>query len=444
MNSFTSTEFTMPVRANEKQVTSQPHGHILTNVNVWSPDSRRLIYDIRSDAAGSSFDGSRIELVDVESLEVSLLYQSRKGVHCGAATYDPTFFRAVFILGPENPTPEYSYNAARREGVFVCEIFPGMAVNLDGRDLVPPFTPGCHRGGTHVHVWSPDSQLVSFTYEDDLLSSPRSGSEGNLRGIGVAIMGHPAIAPRTHRRNVNGTSFSVLLSKLHDQPTPGSDEICKAFEEAWVGQKGYRKADGSQQQYALAFQGHVITPKGEAISEVFLVDLPGDLKQAGPDGPLCGTETQRPQPPLGTTQRRLTFTTNRRYPGIQGPRHWLRSSPDGCRIAFLMRDDGGIVQLWTVSPLGGDPLQLTHNHHDIASAFTWSPNGKHIAHVMDGSVCLTDTATGETRRVTEKGPAETQPRPEACVVSPDGRKIAYVRPVQSGDRFWNQIFVCDI
>ena len=434
----------MPVRANEKQVTSQPHGHILTNVNVWSPDSRRIVYDIRSDPSGSSFDGSRIELVDIETQEVSLLYQSRKGVHCGVATYDPNYFRSVFIIGPENPTPEYSYNAARREGVFVCEIFPGMAVNLDGRDLVPPFTPGLHRGGTHVHVWSPDSQLVSFTYEDDFLSTARPGSEGNLRGVGVALIGHPACTPRTHPRNVSGTSFSVLLTKLHDQPRPGSDEICKAFEEAWVGQKGYRKADGTWRQYALAFQGNVITSQGETISEVFLVDLPDDLKKAGPNGPLCGTETQRPQPPLGTIQRRLTFTANRRYPGIQGPRHWLRSSPDGHRIAFLMRDDEGIIQLWTVSPLGGEPQQLTHNSQDIASAFTWSPDGQRIAHVMDGSICVTDTTSGKTSRLTEKAPAETEPRPEACVISPDGSKIAYVRPVLAGDHYWNQIFICDV
>jgi hypothetical protein len=51
-----------------------------------------------------------------------------------------------------------------------------------------------------------------------------------------------------------------------------------------------------------------------------------------------------PLSPKGCTQRRLTFTAQRKFPGIQGPRHWLRSSPDGSRIAFLMKDDAGVVQ----------------------------------------------------------------------------------------------------
>ena len=32
------------------------------------------------------------------------------------------------------------------------------------------------------------------------------------------------------------------------------------------------------------------------------------------------------------------------------PRHWVRSNPEGTQIAFLMRDDNGIVQLWLISP----------------------------------------------------------------------------------------------
>ncbi|MCX8108305.1 MAG: hypothetical protein N3G20_05810, partial [Verrucomicrobiae bacterium] len=134
----------------------------------------------------------------------------------------------------------------------------------------------------------------------------------------------------------------------------------------------------------------------------------------------------------GTVQRRLTFTANRKYPGLQGPRHWLRSSPDGSQIAFLMKDDDGIVQLWTVSPNGGPPRQITRNPHSIASAFSWSPDGRHIAHVMDGSICITEVVSGVTHRLTRPVPDNTAPRPEACVFSPDGKKIAYVRRVPDG------------
>jgi Tol biopolymer transport system component len=133
----------------------------------------------------------------------------------------------------------------------------------------------------------------------------------------------------------------------------------------------------------------------------------------------------------------LTFTADRKFPGIQGPRHWLRSSPDGSRIAFLMKDDSGVVQLWHISPKGGVPHQLTRNHFDIASAFTWSPDGKQIAHVMDNSVCVTDAASGKTHRLTPRSDDATAARPEACVFSPDGKKIAYVRRIGES----NQIFV---
>ena len=71
------------------------------------------------------------------------------------------------------------------------------------------------------------------------------------------------------------------------------------------------------------------------------------------------TVLRMPSPPLGVAQRRLTFTAEPKFPGLQGPRHWLRSSPHGVRIAFLAKDNPGIVQLWTVSPNGGAPTQLT-------------------------------------------------------------------------------------
>jgi hypothetical protein len=268
---------------------------------------------------------------------------------------------------------------------------------LDARDLVPPFTTGALRGGSHVHVVSPDGRLVSFTYEDAVLdAAPETGPgravprEKNLRGVGVSVCGKPVPVPRTHARNHDGTAFSVLVTRLTDEPTPGSDEISKAFEEAWIGTNGYVRADGSRQRRAIAFQGNVVTATGATISEVFILDLPGDLAAlcvAG-DRPIAGTAVTRPAPPHGVTQRRLTFTADRRHPGLQGPRHWLRSSPDGARIALLMRDDAGIVQLFTVSPAGGVPRQVTHDAVGIASAFSWSPDSERLACVIDGSVCL--------------------------------------------------------
>jgi Tol biopolymer transport system component len=109
-----------------------------------------------------------------------------------------------------------------------------------------------------------------------------------------------------------------------------------------------------------------------------------------------------------------------------------------------MRDDTGVVQLWTVSPNGGEPVQVTAKPFDIGSAFTWSPNGRQIAHVMDNSVCVTDVISGRTNRLTPRSSDETAPRPQACVFSPDGRRIAYVGQVPSGDNVYNQVFVCHV
>ncbi len=106
-----------------------------------------------------------------------------------------------------------------------------------------------------------------------------------------------------------------------------------------------------------------------------------------------------------------------------------------------MKDDAGIVQLWTISPNGGVPRQLTTNRWPIASAFTWSPDGRFLTHVMDNSVCLTDAATGETARVTPRTSDESAPRPEACVWSPDNRKVAFVRRVDDGGELFNQVFI---
>ena len=95
-----------PVSAVERQLTHAPHGHVLTNINVWSPDSRWIVYDVRS--VDSGFDGTRIEQVNVETGEVQVLYEARDGAACGVVTYHPREPKVVFIHGPERPSPDWS------------------------------------------------------------------------------------------------------------------------------------------------------------------------------------------------------------------------------------------------------------------------------------------------------------------------------------------------
>jgi hypothetical protein len=430
------------------QVTNRPTGHILTNANVWSSDGQWLVYDTRSDAAGEKFDGSTIEIVNVRTGEVREIYRAKNDAHCGVATFSPADNRVVFILGPENPTDDWQYSAWHRQGAMVDIARPHEATSLDARDITPPFTPGALRGGSHVHMFDSHGEWVSFTYEDHVLATLDATAnapahESNQRNVGISVPGLPVRVSDRHPRNHDGTTFSVVVTQTVERPRPGSDEISRAFEEAWIGTHGYVRPDGTRQRRALAFQGKVVTADGREIIEAFVVDLPDDVTKQG-HHPLAGTETTRPAPPLGTRQRRLTFTADRKHPGLQGPRHWLRSSLDGSQIACLMRDDQGIVQIWTISPNGGPPRQLTHNPFDIASAFTWSPDGTCIAYIADGSVFVTEVKSGKSQRITERADEQTSPRPEACVYSPDGKRIAYVRPVVDLGAVFNQIFVVEV
>jgi hypothetical protein len=432
----------------ETQITDRACGHILTNTNVWSPDGEWIVYDTRSDPAGEKFDGSTIEIVNVATGEVREIYRAKNGARCGVATFSPKDNRVVFIHGPENPTADWQYGPFHRRGVVVDIDRPQEARVLDARDILPPFTAGALRGGTHVHIFDGGGEWISFTYEDHVLATlddtPNAAPhETNQRNVGISVPGKPVRVSRDHPRNHDGSAFSVLVTRTVDNPQPGSDDISRAFEEGWIGTRGYIRVDGSRQRHALAFQGKVVMPNGEPISEVFVVDIPEDVTQPG-EQPIAGTETTRPAPPRGVEQRRVTFTQNRKHPGVQGPRHWLRSSPDGSRIAFLMRDDQSAVQIYTVSPNGGEPRQLTHNAFDVASAISWSPDGENIAYIADNSVFTSDAKTGVATRLMPRSDDATAPRTEACVFSPDGKRIAYVRPVRGDGGTYNQIFVVEL
>ena len=429
-----------------RQITFAASGHLLTNHAVWSPESRWIVYDTRSTPDGSLFDGSTIEQVEVETGEVQRIFKSTDGAHCGVATYHPNDAMVVFILGPKHPTDSWNYGPSRRHGALVRTDSPGESIYLDARDLTPPFTGGALRGGTHVHQFDPSGQLVSSTYEDQWLEwaagePPAVGNvpQKNLRGIAVTWLGQSVTVSDDHPRNHDAIGFTVLVTELSDNPEPGSDQISRAVEEGWIGQTGYQKSDGSWQRYALAFQGEVTLEDGSRIYEVFVADLPEELQllTVPGDAPLQGTLTQRPAPPSAVAQRRITFTHERPSPGLSAPRHWLRSTPDGSQILFLAADELGHAQLHSVSPVGGDIRQITRDPWGVSSAFSISPDGLHAAYVADGSVMLVELSSGQSRRLTERLPPDESPRPEACVISPDGQWIAFTRTIDGH----NQIFV---
>lgn len=402
-----------------KQITFAPRHHQLTNINTWTPDSRWLVFDVRP--SGASFTGKTIERVNVENGEVEIIYTANQGAHVGVVTVHPSEEKYVFIHGPQDPDESWQYDFHHRQGVMVQN---GRASNLDALDITEPYTPGALRGGSHVHVFSPHGDKVSFTYNDHVLHERDPGLD--LRNVGVAAPFGPVIPGGNHPREYAGGHWCVLVSRTTPTPAPGSDEINRAYEEGWVGNG------------RLAFIGDTLALSGEKVPELFIVDLPADeqgWKRAG-EAPLAGTSTTMPSPPMGVQQRRLTFTHQRRYPGlVNAPRHWVRSNPQGSEIAFLMRDEAGVVQLWLIAAEGGEPRQLTHNATDIQSAFNWHPSGTALGFVLENRIALCDSVTGTIVFLTDSDP-EHQPSADAVVFSPNGKTIAWMAPAAGSRQLW--------
>ncbi|MDA5090135.1 DUF3748 domain-containing protein [Klebsiella quasipneumoniae subsp. quasipneumoniae] len=401
-----------------KQVTFAPRNHQLTNTRTWTPDSQWLVFDVRP--SGASFTGETIERVNVNSGAVETIYRATQGAHVGVVTVHPTQERYVFIHGPERPDAQWQYDFHHRRGVVA---FQDTVENLDAMDIAAPYTPGALRGGSHVHVYSPNGQLVSFTYNDHVLHERDPALD--LRNVGVAAPYGPVTPPGHHPREYGGSHWCVLVSRTTSTPAPGSDEINRAYEEGWVG------------NHALAFIGDTLAENGDKVPELFIVELPQDeasWKQPGGE-PLAGTVTTMPAPPAGVSQRRLTFTHHRRYPGLVNiPRHWVRANPQATTIAFLMRDDAGVVQLWLISPQGGEPRQLTHHTSGIQSAFNWHPSGEWLGFVLEGRIACCHAGTGDITFLTEAH--AHAPSADAIVFSPDGKQIAWMEEVDGYRQLW--------
>ena len=448
-----STETKPGQKITEVQLTFDPRNHYLDNNDNFSPDEQWLVYDTRKGVPGPPVReigaNSNIEKVNVKTGEIVVLYetenQTEYGPGVGAASYHPTENKVVCMHGLMNCNAERPYWYWRRTGVLVDESQPGVPIFLDARDATLPFTPGALRGGTHRHEWSADGQWIGFTYNDAIMAAieERTGEPVNLRTIGAAAssLGPVKVDCDPERENNDGLWFSALVVKVVGHPKPGSDEISRAFSDAWVGTKGYRKPDGTWQR-ARAFLGKVRDRQGKELVEVFVVDIPNRIDIPGDEGPLEGTETTMPMPPKGSKQRRLTRTENRKYPGaVTEPRHWVRSSSDGSRISYLAKDDNGIVQVFFVSPLGGEPVQVTHHSWPIQSTVRWNPNGEEICYVCDNSIYICDVGKrasfGKARRMT----ARTDEPPVCLVWSHDGKMIAFNRVVSNGRKSYKQIFL---
>lgn len=425
----------------ETQLTYSAYGHMLNSGQAFSKDGKWLVYDTRNDDTKIISTGS-IEMVNIVSGEIKQLYhtknQSEYGPGLGAASFSPVADRVIFIHGIRNANAQNPYGFTRRTGVAIATDQPQVPIFMDARDIKAPFTPGALRGGTHAHSWSGDGKWLCFTYNDYIIEqcSKTNPAVQDLRTVGLMFPEAVKVAEDAAEENNSGQMFSVLVTRVTENPVAGSDEIDKAFDECWIGTKGYQHSDGRWQERAIAFQGLVKDENGRRKTEIFVVDLPVDLKVANPGTYIEGTTTTRPDVPAGVKQRRITFTKE----GVRGPRHWLRSSPDGSMIAFLSKDPNGVINAFTVSPNGGSPKQVSFNDFDIESGLNFSPDGKYISYVARHAVYVTELATGKSTALTDSFTEKDKPV-SAVLWSPNGKTLAYNRFVENDEGRNLQIFL---
>ncbi len=431
LGSCATTEFYLK----EIQVTNDnTKNHDLDNNDNFPPDGKWLVYDTRT-ALGGVGGSPSVERVNIETKATEVLFEipgnTEFGPGAGAASYHPTENKVIFIHGLPVCTEKNPYQQWRRSGVIVNDNQPNMAINMDARDVTFPFTPGALRGGTHRHEWSRDGKWVGYTYNDAIMKKleDSTGIKWNLRTIAVSNQQHPVIVDKDDAgENVAGTWYSAVVVRVVPDPKPGSDEISNAASDSWIGTSGYPKPDGSKQM-ARAFIGKVNDNNGKPVDELFVVDIPEAINVPGEYGPLEGTPTTSPMPPRGTVQRRLTHTANSQFPGCGGV---VRSSFDGKQISFLARDTKGVQQVFLISPLGGEPVQVTEHHSDVQSGVRWSDDNQSIAYIWDNSIVLCEISDQPFEKRAKRLTAKTTEAPSNLVWSNDGRTMAFNRTV-SGD-----------
>ena len=95
-------------------------------------------------------------------------------------------------------------------------------------------------------------------------------------------------------------------------------------------------------------------------------------------------------------------------------------SPDGKRLVFSSKRDGGITyEIYVMDADGSNPQRLTNNGHNDYSP-SWSPDGERIVFVSVGEIYVMDTDGGNQQKLSQDDRKDNSPS-----WSPDGKRIAF-------------------
>lgn len=405
------------------QLTQEQHGHTMHHNGAISSDGNWIVFDYRNDDTQIGRTGT-IAVLDRRTGKQFPIYQtlgqSIYGPGVGAASFNPCTNQIVFIHGLLDADKEKPYDITRRTAVIVDLEHEMQASYADSRDLLAPYAAGSLRGGTHSHMWSPDGEMLSFTYNDELV-------DPHLRMVGFMFSVEQPVKVRDKRGNVQGNYYAVIVSNVTDSPKPGSDEINKAFDECWV---KCSSKDGSR--YSIAFQGNTLNASAETVTEIFVVDVDLDLALA--DKLAVGTEGERPRVPHGIQQRRLSRTTH----GLSNLRHWLRASPDGAYIYALAKDQFDRNQIVRCNTTSGELTFVSDFDFSIASPINIDTSGDWMTFIADNKLYVFQIHSKALMELTTHEVEEGQ-LVGAPLFDVDGRTVFYNQFVTGTDGEFIQI-----
>lgn len=406
----------------ERQLTFSPQNHELDNNDNFSPDGKLLCYDTRETLGPGIDNGQSIEIVEIATGREVILYKPAESIvgpkpapGVGAVSFSGVDNKVAFIHGPlvEELAERGPYGKPNRTGAEAVARMDAVPVDgkypiqwLDKRDIATDrdTTPGAHRGGTHRHEYTRDGRRIGFTYDDFLL--PQYG-----RTIGYMEKHPQAPKPASH--------YFALLVPIVPAGTAKPGELEKALGDSWVDLHGRMRA----------FIGTIRGAEGYQDS-LFVVDIPGNVNITTADS---GSATRFPAPPKGLTIRRLTHTW---ACGV------VRGAPEGDRIAYYAKDANGLSQIFIIPADGSDqaddpakrPVQATFLPQGADSGLRWHPSGKSILCISDNAIAATCVAPGprfgQSVFLTPRG---GDAKRYALALSPDGRTMAFNKPVPAND-----------